>query len=136
MNIIEAHEIILKSGNKLTPKRKLILEIISKSEKYISAKTLSMKLAEFDVNLSYDTIYRNLALLSELEILETTDISGEKRYRFSCGHSGHHHHFICTECGMTKSISACPMNRLAEDLSEFVVTGHKFEIYGVCGRCQ
>lgn len=136
MDIGEAQKIILKSGNKLTPKRKLMLELISESGKYISARTLSMKLNESGVNLSYDTIYRNLALLSDLEILEATEISGEKRFRFSCGHNGHHHHFICTKCGVTKAISACPMNELAEDLSDFKITGHKFEVYGMCGRCQ
>lgn len=136
MNVKDAQAMILKSGNKLTPKRKLMLEMIAESGKYISAKTLLVKMSEVNANLSYDTIYRNLALLSDLNILETTEISGEKRYRFHCNHNGHHHHFICTDCGMTKSISACPMEGLNEDLTEFEITDHRFEVYGKCACCR
>ena len=45
--------------------------------------------------LSYDTIYRNLYTFVQLNILEETELNGEKLFRFRCQNHGHHHHFIC-----------------------------------------
>jgi len=47
--------------------------------------------------LSVDTVYRNLTLLHELDILEATELNGERLYRMVCAGDDHHHHLICTE---------------------------------------
>lgn len=135
MNVTQAIQILKDKGYKYTGKRIDMLEFLAGQDKYMTAKDVLEGMKMNYPNLSFDTIYRNLSLFSELGILESTDLSGEKHFRFSCSKEGHHHHFICLKCGKTKEIEECPMDNVKEELKDYVISGHKFEVYGYCDKC-
>jgi len=135
MNVNEAMILLKDSGYKHTGKREEMLELFSNNEKYLTARDVLDLLKDQYPGLSFDTIYRNLSIFVDLGILETTELSGEKHFRFACSQKSHHHHFICLDCGKTKEIETCPMNAISENLQGYDVSGHKFEIYGKCPEC-
>ncbi len=135
MNIDQALQILKSKGYKSTPKREEIFIFLKQQNKYTSVREVIDHLTADYPGLSYETIYRNLALFSELGILEETELNGEKRFQLSCGTDHHHHHLICTKCGKTRTIENCPMIEIP-DVDNFDITGHKFEIYGVCAACR
>ncbi|KGA95913.1 Fur family transcriptional regulator [Alkalihalobacillus alcalophilus ATCC 27647 = CGMCC 1.3604] len=140
MDINEAMNRLKEKGYKHTGKREEMLRLFSDEKRYISAKDVLEAMNDYYPGLSFDTIYRNLSLFTDLDILETTELEGEKRFRFRCSTQHHHHHLICLDCGKTAHIQNCPMDGLQlqaqAPFSDFEVTGHKFEIYGKCGQCQ
>ncbi|WP_082235056.1 Fur family transcriptional regulator [Halobacillus massiliensis] len=136
MKLESALQKLKTSGYKKTKQRERILEILIEHDQYIAAKTILKQIQKDFPGVSYDTVYRNLYLLTEEEILESTDLSGEKHFRMGCDTKGHHHHFICTDCGKTKSIDFCPMESLNENLRGYDIENHKFEIYGKCPVCS
>lgn len=136
MKLADAVQLLKDKGYKQTDKREDLLEVFASNRKYLSAKDVLEVVKAKHPNLSYDTIYRNLSLFAEMGILENTELSGEKHFRISCGLDHHHHHFICTKCGCTKEIKACPLESIEENLENFEITGHKFEIYGICPNCS
>ncbi|MBP3951266.1 Fur family transcriptional regulator [Bacillus suaedae] len=136
MNVNDAMERLKELGYKHTGKREDMLHLFAEQKRYLSAKDVLENLQSDYPGMSFDTIYRNLSLFSELGILEATELEGEKRFRFSCSTSHHHHHLICLDCGKTKHIHDCPMEALQEKFPEFQITGHKFEIYGKCEQCM
>jgi Fur family transcriptional regulator, zinc uptake regulator len=135
MNVEQALKLLKEKGYKYTGKREEMLQLFAESDKYLTAKEVLEGLKDSYPNLSFDTIYRNLSLFADLGILETTELSGEKHFRFTCSRNDHHHHFICLDCGKTKEIETCPMSILNENLNGYDVSGHKFEIYGRCPEC-
>lgn len=135
MNVSQALNILKDQGFKYTGKRELILDIFSREGRYMNAKDVLEQMQAEYPQLSFDTVYRNLTLLHDLNILEVTEMNGERLYRMSCAGDDHHHHVICTECGKTKKIEVCPMNAIFGQPEGFEITGHKFEIYGLCDDC-
>lgn len=136
MDVETAMGMLKEKGYKHTTKRKDMLELLANEKRYVTAKEVLEKLQPEYPGLSFDTIYRNLSLFAELEILEMTELDGEKRFRFGCATNHHHHHLICLSCGKTLHLETCPMDFVDLEKNDFDVTGHKFEIYGYCSECK
>ena len=136
MNVTRAWEILKENGYKKTDKRELILNMFAETSKYLTARDLLTVLKPQFPGMSFDTIYRNLATFVELDILEETELNGERNFRMHCESDHHHHHFICMDCGNVKELSLCPMDLLEEKLPGYQIEAHKFEIYGKCPNCR
>ncbi|GAF24589.1 MULTISPECIES: Fur family transcriptional regulator [Shouchella] len=137
MDVSHALNRLKEQGYKYTGKREDMLRLFAEDSRYMTAKDVLENMQDQYPSLSFDTIYRNLSLFADLELLETTELDGEKRFRFSCRTSEHHHHLICLDCGKTEHFHNCPMDEeLFKRFPDFQVTGHKFEIYGMCQACR
>jgi Fur family transcriptional regulator, zinc uptake regulator len=135
MDVNSALQLLKDHGYKFTGKREMMVEIFYHEKRYMTAKEVMSHMEETYPSLSYDTIYRNLTLLEELGILESTELEGERQYRFSCSSEHHHHHVICTKCKKTIHFDMCPMEMINAMFADFKITGHKFEVYGYCKDC-
>lgn len=135
MTIDEALALLQQQGFKLTERRKVIIQFFIDKDRYCTAKELNDFLEPLYKGISFDTVYRNLHLFTDLGILETTELDGEKLFQIACV-DHHHHHFICRDCGKTKEIYYCPMETIKGSLDSYLVEDHKFEVYGLCPTCQ
>ncbi|MRG29100.1 Fur family transcriptional regulator [Laceyella tengchongensis] len=136
MDIKQALNLLKQNGYKYTGKREMMVQLFFEEGRYLTAKEVLDLMQKDYPGLSFDTVYRNLALFEQLGIVEGTEWNGERRYRIHCGGDSHHHHIICTECGRTRAIELCPMKAILGQPENFEITGHKFEIYGICVECK
>ena len=127
-----------KKGYKITPQRRAVLTALDTCGQFPTAQDILEAVRKMQPDVSLDTIYRNLTLLTELGIVHEVYRSAGNVYEIvEQGH--HHHHLVCTECGKTECIDICPMNEIYEKEAEkhgFLVTGHVFEFYGLCWSCR
>jgi len=135
MSLNDAINILQNHGYKMTNRRKAIIQYFSTSDGYRTAKDLYEHMEAKYTGISYDTVYRNLHLFHDLDILESTSLNAEKHFRINCG-DHHHHHFICNVCGGTKKLNICPMDDIGTLLKNYTIDDHKFEVYGLCTSCK
>ncbi|WP_416150354.1 Fur family transcriptional regulator [Salipaludibacillus sp. HK11] len=129
-------ERLCEAGYKMTDKRKRILTCFGQESRYKSAKSVYRLMKFFFPTISLDTIYRNLTLYESLGIIESTEWRGETIYCLASHQAKHQHHLICIHCGKIHRIDFCPMSTISVESEGFVITGHKFEVYGYCLECQ
>ena len=87
-------------------------------------------------NISLGTVYRNLALLSELgEIVKLNVDGGSDRYDYD---TSLHHHFVCSRCHCVQDISMDNMDFLmeqAQEKSSARIERYSINFYGLCKDC-
>ena len=135
MNTEDAIKVLKDNGHKYTDKRRDMINMLHDTSKYLNAKQMQEALNEKYPGISFDTIYRNLNLFDELNIIEVTELDGEKKFRLSCT-THHHHHFICEKCGETRVVEFCPIATFEAELDNVEIHSHKIELYGLCERCK
>ena len=125
-------------GYKITPQRRAVLQAFANCPPFPTAQQICEEVHKHQPDVSLDTIYRNLSLLTELDIVHEIFRSSGNVYELA-DEAHHHHHLVCTECGRTECIDVCPMTDAYEQEAAkkgFQLTGHIFEFYGLCQKCQ
>ncbi|SDK56886.1 Fur family transcriptional regulator [Natronincola ferrireducens] len=136
----EALEILLKKkGYKITTQRKAILNVFLNSQKHLlTAAEVYELVSKNNHSLNFSTVYRNLEVLLNTDLIKRVNLdNGVNSYELNL--DDHHHHLICLKCGCTETTTYCPMeeiNKSINQISDFIPTDHKLEIYGYCGKCN
>ena len=121
-----------------TQQRELIVEQFLASHGHISIEELLDKVRKRNPKLGYATVYRTMRLLVEAGIAIQRRF-GETESRFEVA-GEHHDHLICTKCGLILEFEDQEIERLQDEIAQrlggFLVTRHRHELYGVCGKAQ
>ena len=95
--------------------------------------------------LPLSSAYRNLADLAQagvvVRVTATDDVA---RYELAEDLAGHHHHLLCTGCGvvvdftLSGSVERALLAAAAQAANStgFQATGHRVDLLGVCERCS
>ncbi len=139
MNIDSTIHLLQGRGFRMTSVRKFLLETFRDSRKPISAGDLIALLKKAKLDCNRTTVYRELTFLQEQSIIKSVDF-GDGAKRFEAAGGAHHHHFVCTHCGLVLDIN------LKNDLEseEFnlekthgvKIASHSLEFFGLCKNCQ
>jgi len=127
--------------------RDVILELLSQTDKHLSAKEIYGSLYKMYPGIGLTTVYRTLDLLARMGIITRISIGdGQNRYELKRdSKKGHHHHLICTQCGKIINYRDFVQEELdlvkktEETLAErynFVIKDHNIEFLGLCENCQ
>ena len=86
-----------EKGMKLTPQRRLILDIIHDSGGHLTAEEILDYVQARAPGVNKSTIYRTLELLEELGCVFKSELGD--RFIYHHAEEGHHHHLLCQMCG-------------------------------------
>ena len=123
-----------------TKGRKAVVRALFDSDGPKSAAELHQDLRSL-VPLS--SLYRSLAVLEEAGVIAPHHGKVGTRYELAEWLAGHHHHLVCTDCGVVEDVDIpegreTQLRELIRDLARaasFTATDHALEIEGRCARC-
>lgn len=141
LNLIEKH--IKKNGYKLTNPRKEILKLfIKNSQKHLSCEELYDTLKIKNIGIS--TIYRNMKLFKELDILKEIKLDEKNYYELKMfAKKPMHIHLRCEVCSQVIDViddeiilKFLKVNNLIEQKYKMEIFDADILIHGCCKKCK
>ena len=126
------------AGRRLTPQRRLILQVLEESKMHLDADALYDQVKARDPDVSLATVYRTLAVLRELGLVEEHRL-GEDHGHYEAVRQEPHYHFTCLRCGKVIEFDTPLMAQVERELCEqkgVRVTGAHLHVSGYCARCR
>ena len=125
-----------KSGVRITPQRQAIIRYLIASHSHPTADEIYQALSPDFPNISVATIYNNLRVFKSIGIVkELTYGDASSRFDFN---THNHYHVICEKCGKIVDFHYPQLDEVEQlaHITEFDVTHHRMEIYGICKECK
>ncbi len=116
--------------------RRRILELLQLSDAHPTADRIYSKLKKEFPKLSLGTVYRNLTILVEQDLVKKIHF-GSTFDRFEA-HMDQHYHLICEKCKNIFDFHMPVYNELnvkARQLTNFSIQRHMIEFFGTCQNC-
>ena len=123
----------LAKGVKLTEQRRIIAQVMSKSNDHPDVDELYMRVSKIDPKISIATVYRTVKLFEESGILAKHEFKGSKA-RYEELNEGHHDHLIDVKTGEIIEFVDDEIEELQKKVAEkygYDLVDHKLELYGV-----
>ena len=135
-------------GYRMTIGREAILEILTTSDKHLSAEDIYKKVTERWPGIGLTSVYRTLEILVNMGVVYKFDF-GDRRARYELAEGSkkgdHHHHLICTKCKRVIDYTDFIdeevelLKKTEKGLSkkyDFEINSHLIQFYGLCDKCR
>ncbi|MFT4148268.1 MAG: Fur family transcriptional regulator [Micrococcaceae bacterium] len=124
---------------RMTKQKKMIHDALAKQNSFLSAQALHDILAAQGESIGLATVYRIVQNMVDDGMLDSLNLGGTKTLYRLCTVEEHHHHLVCTHCGMSIEFEAPAIEKEATSIAQkhnFTDVKHSVEIFGLCPKCQ
>jgi len=131
-------EALRASGRRLTRQRQLVLQVLEESDDHLDADMLYDRAKARDPNISLATVYRSLALLKDVGLVEEHRL-GQEHAHFEAVQETPHYHFTCLKCGQVIEFDAPQVDLVVQELADqegLQVTDVHLLLSGYCTECR
>jgi len=126
-------------GQRLTPRRRSLLDILRQARHPLTIN----EILERGKGLAMSSVYRNLVVLEQVGLVHRlVTREDHARYELAEELTEHHHHLICTSCGLVRDMPTDVrvervMRSVMADMSPGVFTpqSHRIDVMGLCPEC-
>jgi len=129
--------ILKEKGLKLTPQRRMILDVIHESAAHLTGEEILGRVHSRVPGVNKSTIYRTLELLEKLGCVLKSEL--DDRFVYHHAEEGYHHHIVCGECGKTIDCDEDLFSSVEQSLEKkygFPVNFKHVVMSGLCRMCR
>ncbi len=132
----DSRQTLSKSGLRFTSQRALILDTIRQG--HLDADSIYLKAREKQPRLSLSTVYRTLATLKRLGLIEELHLD-ETHHYYEAKPTSEHHHLLCLGCGKVVEFPFSLSEWLRKEvpqLKSYQIENAEIRLTGYCPKCQ
>jgi Fe2+ or Zn2+ uptake regulation protein len=126
------------TGRRVTRQRRIVLRALEESDGHLDAEALHDRARVHDPDVSLATVYRTLAVLKEMGLVEEHRL-GEEHSHYEPVRDEPHYHFTCRHCGRVIEFETPLVERIRKELSDkkgvSVLAAH-LHVSGYCSDCR
>lgn len=130
---------LVATGHRLTAVRRLIIDFLQQSQKPATALELQGVITKKLRPVNKTTIYRELELLLNNNIIVEINF-GDNKKRYEIAGLPHHHHLVCSNCDKVEDVFIDrDLHQLEQKITKeksFTVHSHSLEFFGLCQDCN
>ena len=136
MSVRDEHRPSEYGAKRASSQREAIARVADRLGRAFSPDDLLAAAREVVPKIGVATLYRAVTAMEESDFIERIGSRDGAALFARCHGAGHHHHLVCTGCGLVAETD-CPVHpeRSAENAG-FKITGHSLTLYGLCPLCQ
>ncbi len=127
-----------EAGLRLTWQRRLILEVLAESDEHLEADALHDRAKLRAPGLSLATVYRTLALLKDMQLVEEHRL-GEGHSHYEAVQEDPHYHFTCRRCRKVIEFDSSMVGKVKRELCEregVEIVESRVHLIGHCSECK
>ena len=131
-------ETLKRNGYKLTPQRRLIVDIIHDAAGGVTGTELLSRVQSLMPGVNKSTVYRTLELLETLECVFRSE-AADGEYIYHHPEDGEHFHLVCRVCGKSIDFDEAmllPLEKAIEKRYDFHIDYRHVTIGGLCPVCR
>jgi Fe2+ or Zn2+ uptake regulation protein len=126
------------AGERVTPHRRLIADILQEQGGHLSAEDIHQLARHQHPHPSLATVYRTLRWLKEWGVVRELRLNND-RGRFEIVRDEPHQHMVCLGCGKVIEFRCSHCAAVHGNLADehgFRITGARVKLLGYCADCQ
>jgi len=130
-------EIIRSAGFRATKPRLSLLSFLEKAKYPLSIQEVALGLRN---NVDQVTVYRMIESFTVAGIVREVNLQGDRPKYELADVENDHHHIVCTKCRKVEDFIGCGIGRVEKSALQksekfATITGHSFDLYGLCNAC-
>jgi Fur family ferric uptake transcriptional regulator len=128
-------------GQRYTDNRRQLVALLAGAGQPLTIPEVLERRGDF----AQSSVYRNLAVLERAGVVQRIVTRDDwARYELAEDLTEHHHHLICSSCGLVRDFTVSPrlersidqaLGKVADD-SGFQLDHHRLDLVGTCGDCS
>ncbi len=129
---------IRSAGKRLTPQRMLVLDAVGALGGHVPVERIAAHVQEAAPQVDVATVYRTVALLSRLHLLNEVQVGGVSHYEVA-DPADRHGHMVCEHCGSTTHLPHGYLDGLRSRLladTGFELHPEHVTVSGLCPGCR
>lgn len=135
----EFASVLRDSGNRMTGPRRSVWGVLQEADGHLTAEEIAHRVHQHDPTTNLASVYRALALFSDLELVRESTLGTGEAARWEVAHPDEHFHLVCSSCGAVDH----HVGTLVEDVRQHLAGDHGFQAHnielvvtGLCRTCS
>jgi Fur family ferric uptake transcriptional regulator len=126
-------------GYRVTRPRQAVWRALVDADGHLTVEEVAARVAQHHPGVNLASVYRSLALFSELDLARESRLGDEDATRWELAHPDEHFHLVCDTCGRVEHHAGDLVERIVDHLRaghRFAATSVDLTVVGTCADCM